>query len=87
MKARIAMFKSSRYDWTNVFEEDKEIDGYYRVTAWEEVEFTELNKDDQVGFALEELDGEKAVVTTRFQQALDDIANRKAKFLSLTHQA
>lgn len=87
MKVKIAIFKSSRYEWTTVFEEDKEIDGYYRITAWEEVEFTELAPDDQIGFALEELDGEKAEVTSRFQQALDDIANRKAKFLSLTHQA
>jgi len=81
------MFKSSRYDWVVVFEEDKEIDGYYRISRWQEVEFEELPQEVQVGYAIEELDGEKSEIVTRFQQALDDVANRKAKFLAITFQA
>jgi hypothetical protein len=89
---RVAQFRTDASGWTNISEESKgeaciEYSGWVRVSEYIEVTFPPLPPAVVVESQLKQIDAAEAELRTRFQEKLNELANERAKLLSLTHES
>lgn len=61
--------------------------GWVRISEYVEVEFPSLATQVVVEGQLKQLDAAEAELRTKFQGKLNELANERAKLLSLTHES
>lgn len=89
---KIAQFKNSQFEWTSYYEHDEFENSaafqrdYVRVSDYVEVDFVPLPRDQQVQARLRALDAQEVEVRANAAQKLKDLADARAKLLSLTHE-
>lgn len=61
--------------------------GWVRLTEFAEIEFTPLPPTEVVDKQLKQLDEAEAELRNKFQEKLNELANERAKLLSIGHEA
>lgn len=92
MKARIAMFESTKWggyhSFSTINDEDRDEFGggeYVRATEYVDVEFPERERGDVIKAQLSALDAEEDKVREDSARKLANIADRRRSLLALTH--
>lgn len=87
---KLAQFKTAT-DWITYYDERQgalmvKEHGYTQLSEFVEVEFPPLPIDVVVSGQLKQLDVMEAELRSKFQEKLNELANERAKLLSLTHE-
>jgi hypothetical protein len=88
---RIAQFKTDGSGYVNISSEVAgetcvTYSGWVRISEYAEVEFTSLPPAVVVEGQLKQLDAAEQELREKFQQKLNELAEARAKLLSLSHQ-
>ena len=87
-----AQFKNIKYDYTYIVSrQDDDLERTHandvRVSEWIEIEFPPLPQGDVISGQIAALDAKQRQLVTEHLAALQEIADARAKLLSLTHEA
>lgn len=85
---KIALFKHIQYGYESVwiYREGQNFDDRVQISDWIDVDFPPLRSGDVIAEQIKALDNIRAEVSRRFAEALQQIDDRKASLLALTHQ-
>lgn len=89
---KIAQFKTDPTGYTDIATESSgeaciKYSGWVRVSEYVEVEFTPLPASVVVEGQLKQIDAAEQELREKFQQKLNELAEARARLLSLTHEA